>query len=137
MAEALLNVAAIVFGALKEVAEAAQVRRCEGDIGVGERYRLMPTITLPLYFLCGGINLFEIVTDMALGENMFLVHDASGFLLHSRYAPPFLLGTSSHPQMCVTLPSRAQVLILWIVTTCPARTPHPFGLHAPQHRSNA
>ena len=67
---------------------------------------------------------------MELGATVFLIRDAAG-APHWRYVQPFLLGVRLRPPACVALPSRAQVLVSWLVATMPGPTPHLFGVPPP------
>jgi hypothetical protein len=129
-AEALPDVAAIVTGVLEDVAEAARALGAGREGSAAARQRLLPRIALALYFLGVGVNSFDFVGDMELGATVFLIRDAAG-APHWRYVPPFLLGVRPRPPACVALPSRAQVLISWLVATMPGPTPHLFGVPPP------
>ena len=129
-AEALPDVATIVTAVLEDVAEASRALSVGGEGSAATRHRLLPRIATALYFLGVGVNSFDFVGDMELGATVFLIRDAAG-APHWRYVPPFLLGVRPRPPACVALPSRAQVLISWLVATMPGPTPHLFGVLAP------
>ncbi len=128
------DVAAIVFRLLKDVAEAAQGRMgasgAMATLASESATACCPASRFALYFLGVGVNSFDIITDIAVGETVFLMRDASGFLLHCRYVLPFLLSAGPHPPRCVELLSCAQALMSWLVAM-PGLAPHLFGLHAP------
>ena len=129
-AEALPDVVAIVTCVLEDVADAARELGPGGEGSAAARDRLLPRIAMALYFLGVGVNSFDFVADMELGATVFLIRDAAG-TPHWRYVPPFLLGVRSRAPACVALPSRAQVLILWLMATMPGPTAHLLGLQAP------
>ena len=114
---------------LEDVAEAARAPGAGAAGAAAARDRLLPRVATALYFLGVGVNSFDFVADMELGATVFLVRDADG-APHWRYVPPFLLGPRPRAPTCVALPSRAQVLISWLVATMPGPTPHLFGLQA-------
>ena len=91
------------------------------------REGLLPRIALALYFLGVGVNSFDFVADMQPGATVFLVRDAAG-APHWRYVPPFLHGVRPRAPVCVALPSRAQVLVSYLVATMPEPAQHLFAL---------